>query len=205
VPSASTTDSAQALASGEPAFDTWRAVVKTVTYRVMVTTIDFGANYVEIGELVTTLALSSLALVDGPIPHFATSGLGTITAPPRGGEQGNGVDGFCELQGEPGFGQDGHLRSRDRGVGIRRQLSLRPRRRGRRGITTFSVVIAPIVYYVHERTITTPRKRDRRRPALALKRLHELPNILSAEARPLSRRARRQISWSAPDDSSEIE
>jgi uncharacterized membrane protein len=98
VPSASTTDSAQALASGEPAFDTWRAVVKTVTYRVMVTTIDFGANYVEIGELVTTLALSSLALVDGPIPHFATSGLGTITAPPRGGEQGNGWTAFASFK-----------------------------------------------------------------------------------------------------------
>src|SRR6516165_10633621 len=45
VPSAPTAHSAEERASGEPAFDTWRAIVKTFTYRVMVTTVDFGANY----------------------------------------------------------------------------------------------------------------------------------------------------------------
>ena len=68
VPSAPTAHSAEAPASGEPAFfDTWRAVVKTFTYRVIVTTVDFGANYFVIGELATAAGLSSLSLVAGPI------------------------------------------------------------------------------------------------------------------------------------------
>ena len=71
-PSAPAARSAKAPASGEPAsFDTWHAVVKTLTYRVMVTTIDFGANYVVIGELATAAGLSSLSLVAGPIAYFA--------------------------------------------------------------------------------------------------------------------------------------
>jgi hypothetical protein len=32
-------------------FDTWHAVVETFTYRAMVTTVDFGANYFVLGEL----------------------------------------------------------------------------------------------------------------------------------------------------------
>jgi len=72
VPSAPTAHSAEAPASGEPAFfDTWHAVVKTFTYRVMVTTVDFGANYFVIGELATAAGLSSLSLVGGPIAYFA--------------------------------------------------------------------------------------------------------------------------------------
>src|SRR6202043_3706543 len=63
---------AEAPASGEPAaFDTWQAVVKTVTYRAMVTTVDFGANYFVIGELATAAGLSGLSLVAGPIAYFA--------------------------------------------------------------------------------------------------------------------------------------
>jgi uncharacterized membrane protein len=71
-PSAPTAHSAEAPASGDPeSFDTWRAVVKTFTYRVMVTTVDFGANYFVIGELATAAGLSSLSLVAGPIAYFA--------------------------------------------------------------------------------------------------------------------------------------
>jgi hypothetical protein len=52
---------AQAPASGEAeSFDTWHAVAKTFTYRVIVTTIDFGANYFVIGSLATAAGLSSL-------------------------------------------------------------------------------------------------------------------------------------------------
>ena len=72
VPSASTGHPAEKPVSGELAsFDTWRAVVKTCTYRVIVTTVDFGANYFVIGEPVTAAGLSSLSLVAGPIAYFA--------------------------------------------------------------------------------------------------------------------------------------
>jgi len=57
--SAPTAHSAEAPASGEAAFfDTWRAVVK-FTYRVFVTTVDFGANYFVIGEPATAAELST--------------------------------------------------------------------------------------------------------------------------------------------------
>jgi uncharacterized membrane protein len=72
VRSAPTAHSAEAPASGEPAsFDTQRAVFKTFTYRVIVTTVDFGANYFLLGELATAAGLSSLSLVAGPIAYFA--------------------------------------------------------------------------------------------------------------------------------------
>jgi uncharacterized membrane protein len=65
-------NSAEASGSGELAsFDTWRAVVKTFTYRVMVTTADFGANYFVTGELATAAGLSSVSLAAGPIAYFA--------------------------------------------------------------------------------------------------------------------------------------
>jgi uncharacterized membrane protein len=72
VPSAPTARYPEAPAPGDPeSFDTWHAVVKTFTYRVMVTTVDFGANYFVIGELATAAGLSSLSLIAGPVAYFA--------------------------------------------------------------------------------------------------------------------------------------
>jgi uncharacterized membrane protein len=47
-----------------------QAVFKTVTYRIIVTTIDFTANYVVIGELAAAAGLSAVSLVAGPIFYF---------------------------------------------------------------------------------------------------------------------------------------
>jgi uncharacterized membrane protein len=151
-PAAPTAHPAEAKFSGEPAsFDPWRAAVKTITYRVMVTTADFGANYFVIGELATAAGLSSLSLIAGPIAYFAHEAAwhyyGPASARHRnplqaavhlpnsrgGGRRGQWPHAFRQPESEPGFGQDGHLRGRDRGVGIQRQLSLRPRSRVRRG------------------------------------------------------------------------
>jgi uncharacterized membrane protein len=64
--------SATTPARGQAAsFDVWRAVTKTVTYRVALTTVDFGANYFVIGELATAAGLSGLSLFAGPIFYFA--------------------------------------------------------------------------------------------------------------------------------------
>jgi uncharacterized membrane protein len=48
-----------------------QAVFKTVTYRIIVTTVDFTANYVVIGELAAAAGLSTVSLVAGPIFYFA--------------------------------------------------------------------------------------------------------------------------------------
>jgi uncharacterized membrane protein len=69
VPSGPTAHSVEAVASSE-SFDTWRAVVKTFTYRIIITTVDIGANYFVIGELATAAGLSSLSLVGGSIAYF---------------------------------------------------------------------------------------------------------------------------------------
>jgi uncharacterized membrane protein len=170
VTSAPTAHSAEAPASGEPAvFDTWHAVVKTFTYRAMVTTIDFGANYFVLGELATAAGLSSLSLVAGPIAYFAHEAAwhyygpasarhpnpleATVHVPIPGAAEGeeNGRTRFASVKvsralaktvtyevvtGVSEFGAN-YLFVRDVVAAA--------------GLTTFSIVIAPFVYYVHEK------------------------------------------------------
>ena len=167
-PSAPTAHSAEAPASGEP-FDTWRAVVKTVTYRVMVTTVDFGANYFVIGELATAAGLSSLSLVAGPIAYFAHEAAwhyygptsarhpnpleATVHVPIPGAAEGeeNGRTRFASVKvsralaktvtyevvtGVSEFSAN-YLFVRDLAAAA--------------GLTAFSIVISPFVYYLHEK------------------------------------------------------
>jgi uncharacterized membrane protein len=44
-----------------------QAVAKTITFRIIVTTLDFTTNYLVIGELATAAGLSAFALVAGPL------------------------------------------------------------------------------------------------------------------------------------------
>jgi uncharacterized membrane protein len=48
-----------------------RAIAKTVTFRIIVTTLDFSVNYVVLGELATAAGLSAFALVAGPLFYLA--------------------------------------------------------------------------------------------------------------------------------------
>jgi uncharacterized membrane protein len=169
-PSAPTAHSAVAPASGDPeSFDTWRAVVKTFTYRVMVTAVDFGANYFVIGELATAAGLSSLSLVAGPIAYFAheaawhyygpASALhpnpleATVNVPIPGAAEGeeNGRARFASVKVSRALAKTvtyevvtgvsefsvNYLFVRDFAAAA--------------GLTAFSIVIAPFVYYVHEK------------------------------------------------------
>jgi uncharacterized membrane protein len=47
-----------------------QAVVKTITFRIIVTTLDFTTNYVVLGELAAAAGLSGFALVVGPVFYF---------------------------------------------------------------------------------------------------------------------------------------
>jgi uncharacterized membrane protein len=147
----------------------WRAVVKTLTYRVIVTTIDFGANYFVTGELTTAAGMSSLSLVAGPIAYFAHEAAwhyygpasarqpnpleATVHVPIPGAAQGeeNGRTRFASVKVSRAlaktvtyevvtavseFGAN-HLFVRDLAAAA--------------GLTAFSIVIAPFVYYVHEK------------------------------------------------------
>ena len=44
-----------------------QAIAKTITFRIIVTTLDFTTNYVVIGELATAAGLSTFNLVAGPV------------------------------------------------------------------------------------------------------------------------------------------
>ncbi len=48
-----------------------QAVAKTITFRIIVTTLDFTSNYVVIGEASTAAGLSSFAFVVGPLFYLA--------------------------------------------------------------------------------------------------------------------------------------
>jgi uncharacterized membrane protein len=169
-PSAPTAHCPEAPTSGEPAFfDTWHAVVKTFTYRVMVTTVDFGANYFVIGELATAAGLSGLSLVAGPIAYFAHEAAwhyygppsarhpnpleATVHVPIPGAVEGEGENGptrFATLKVSRALAKTAtyevvtavsefaanYLFVRDLAAAA--------------GLTAFSIVISPLVYYVHE-------------------------------------------------------
>jgi uncharacterized membrane protein len=48
-----------------------QAVAKTITFRIIVTTLDFTTNYVVIGEFATAAGLSAFALVVGPLFYLS--------------------------------------------------------------------------------------------------------------------------------------
>src|SRR5262249_58935855 len=48
-----------------------QAIAKTVTFRIIVTTLDFTTNYIVIGELATAAGLSTFNLVVGPVFYLA--------------------------------------------------------------------------------------------------------------------------------------
>ena len=56
-----------ALPSIPAKFAIKQAVAKTITFRIIVTTLDFTSNYVVLGEVATAAGLSAFALVVGPL------------------------------------------------------------------------------------------------------------------------------------------
>jgi uncharacterized membrane protein len=170
VPSALTAHSAEGPASGEPAFfDAWHAVVKTFTYRVMLTTVDFGANYFVIGELATAAGLSSLSLVAGPIAYFAHEAAWHHYGP-ASARHPNPLKATVHVA-IPGAAEgEENGRTRFASVKVSRALAKTVTYEGvtavsefsvnyyfvrdlaaAAGLTAFSIVIAPFVYYVHEK------------------------------------------------------
>jgi uncharacterized membrane protein len=170
VPPAATAHSTQPPASEEPAsFDTWRAVVKTCTYRVMVTAADFGANYFVIGELTTAAGLSSLSLVAGPIAYFAHEAAWHYYGPASARHL-NPLEAAVHVPIPGATEAKENGRTRFASLKVSRALAKTVTYEGvtavsefsanylfvrdlaaAAGLTAFSIAIAPIVYYVHEK------------------------------------------------------
>ncbi len=64
-----------------------QAIAKTITYRLIVTTLDFTTNYIVIGELATAVGLSTFNLVAGPLFYFAHEAGWNYLAHPDSGIQ----------------------------------------------------------------------------------------------------------------------
>jgi uncharacterized membrane protein len=189
-PAAPTAHPAEAKFSGEPAsFDPWRAAVKTITYRMMVTTADFGANYFVIGELATAAGLSSLSLVAGPIAYFAHEAAWHYYGPASARHR-NPLQAAVHLPipGAAGGGDNG--RTPFASLKVSRALAKTVTYEGvtgvsefsvnylfvrdlasAAGLTAFSIVIAPIVYYVHEKLWDYYDATKARSPAAAVPKL----------------------------------
>jgi uncharacterized membrane protein len=139
-------------------FNVWRAVVKTVTFRVALTTIDFGANYFVIGELATAAGLSGLSLVAGPVfyfvheaawHHYGTASarqLDTVRATPaieeanaRSTEKSLALGNTITYEAVTAISEFGvnYFVVRDFAAAA--------------GLAAFSVVISPLVYFAHEK------------------------------------------------------
>ena len=163
-----TVHSAQAPAREPASFDTRHAIVKTLTYRAMVTTVDFGANYVVLGELATAASLSSLSLIAGPLAYFAHEAAWHYYGP-NSARHPNPLEATVHVP-IPGAQHEQNARTRFAGVKVSRALAKTVTYEGvttvsefsanyffvrdlaaAAGLTAFSVVIAPVVYYVHEK------------------------------------------------------
>jgi uncharacterized membrane protein len=189
VNAAPTARSGQAAAPGEPAsFHTVRAVVKTLTFRAMVTTVDFGANYFVIGELATAASLSSLSLVAGPIAYFVHEAAWHHYGP-HSARHPNPLEAMVHVP-IPGAAGEQNGQTRFGGIKVSRALAKTVTYEGvtgvsefsvnylfvrdlaaAAGLTAFSVIIAPIVYYMHEKAwdyYDARRARPRAAPVMKL-------------------------------------
>jgi len=59
------------LPSSLAPFKIKQAVAKTITFRIIVTTLDFSSNYLVIGEVATAAGLSTFSLIAGPLFYLA--------------------------------------------------------------------------------------------------------------------------------------
>jgi uncharacterized membrane protein len=68
-----------------PKFAVGQAIAKTITYRLIVTTLDFTTNYIVIGELATAAGLSTFNLIAGPFFYFAHEAVWNYIGHPESG------------------------------------------------------------------------------------------------------------------------
>lgn len=161
-PSPSAPPDPEASLPAPRAFGVKQAVAKTITYRVIVTTLDFTSNYVVIGELATAAGLSTFALVAGPLFYFGHETVWNYFGP-----AGDAV----EISALRPLGDDAHTSPTDKGgFAISRALAKTITFRtiatvvdftatyvvvGNAAtaaiLSSFGFVVGPFVYYGHEK------------------------------------------------------
>jgi uncharacterized membrane protein len=76
---------AKAANSLLPKFAVGQAIAKTITYRLIVTSLDFTTNYIVIGEFATAAGLSTFNLVAGPLFYFGHEAVWNYLGHPESG------------------------------------------------------------------------------------------------------------------------
>jgi uncharacterized membrane protein len=64
-----------------PKFAIGQAVAKTITFRIIVTSLDFSVNYVVIGELATAAGLSTFNMIAGPLFYLGHEAMWNYLGP----------------------------------------------------------------------------------------------------------------------------
>jgi uncharacterized membrane protein len=85
-----------------PKFAIGQAVAKTITFRIIVTSLDFSVNYVVIGELATAAGLSTFNMIAGPLFYLGHEALWNYLGPPD-----RPID-IITLTGRPAAGETAH-------------------------------------------------------------------------------------------------
>jgi uncharacterized membrane protein len=144
-----------------------QAVAKTITFRVIVTTLDFTTNYVVIGELATAAGLSAFALVVGPLFYLVHEGAWNYWGP-----SGTTVE-LPGLQNPTGRGAFTVSRALAKTITFRtiatamdftaNYLTVRDLATAA-GLSAFGFIVGPFVYLGHEMAwdhFGSPRERTR--------------------------------------------
>ena len=115
-----------------------QAIAKTITFRIIVTTLDFTTNYIVIGELTTAAGLSTFNLIVGPLFYLGHEAVWNYLGP----DENAAVDFKVPLPqwagakerrssrvyGEPGASQDHHIPNLRHYHGFHHELRSGPRR-----------------------------------------------------------------------------
>jgi uncharacterized membrane protein len=143
-----------------PRFAVGQAIAKTITYRLIVTTLDFSTNYIVIGEFATAAGLSTFNLIAGPLFYFAHEATWNYL-----GHRDSGVEVRLVAPGEEGAEQVGFA-----GFTVSRALAKTVTFRGIASVMDFTLnyvvvgdvasavilsatgfILGPFVYFGHEK------------------------------------------------------
>jgi uncharacterized membrane protein len=144
-------------------FGIGQAIAKTITFRVIVTTLDFTTNYVVIGELTTAAGLSTFNLIVGPLFYLGHEAAWNYLGPTE--------DVDVDVRLPTTFAADGKPPPAGvRGIRVSRALAKTVTFRTiatimdfttnyvvvgdaitAAGLSAFGFVLGPFVYYGHER------------------------------------------------------
>jgi uncharacterized membrane protein len=133
-----------------------QALAKTITFRLVVTSLDFTSNYVVLGDAATAVGLSGFAFVAGPVFYFAHEAMWnwyagqapTIEVPPLPVDQSKGRRAFRISRP---LAKTITFRTIATMMDFTTILVVVGDAATAAGLAAFGFVVGPFVYYTHEK------------------------------------------------------